>query len=128
MNDSSSTPSETKLQLPLSTLSALLSLSIPPPTSHSDINRAIEDLKIKKAWFEANQARVTAENIAKADTKIKKLGDASSTKETSLSNGDAEDHAVETVPTPAHSNGTSNDVAAPVIDEKPEVKEAVEAA
>lgn len=128
VNDSSSTPSETRLQLPLSTLSALLSLSIPPPTSHSDVNRAIEDLKIKKAWFEANQARVTAENIAKADAKIKKLGDASSTKDTSLSNDDAGDHAVEAVPTPAHSNGTSNDVAAPVVDEKPEVKEAVEAA
>jgi len=49
LNDSPSTPSEAKLQLPLHTLSALLSLSIPAPTSHSDISRAIEDLKTKKS-------------------------------------------------------------------------------
>ena len=64
---------ETKFNLPLATLSALLSLSIPPPSSNADINRTIEDLKTKKAWFEANQARVTAENIAKADAEIKRI-------------------------------------------------------
>ena len=35
--------------------------------------RLVEDLKTKKAWFEANQARVTAENKAKAEKEIEKL-------------------------------------------------------
>ncbi|KAJ7771370.1 hypothetical protein DFH07DRAFT_714082, partial [Mycena maculata] len=67
------TPSITQLNVPLPTLSALLSLSIPPPASNVDVPRVIEDLKTKKEWFEANQARVTAENIAKAETDIKNL-------------------------------------------------------
>ncbi|KAJ3516992.1 hypothetical protein NMY22_g14069 [Coprinellus aureogranulatus] len=71
---SPATPSSTsQLQLPLPTLSALLSLSIPPPASSADIPRVIEDLKTKKAWFEANQDRVTAENIVKAKARIEKL-------------------------------------------------------
>ncbi|KAG6919428.1 hypothetical protein DXG01_006311 [Tephrocybe rancida] len=61
------------LNLPLPTLSALLSLSIPPPASSADVPRVIEDLKTKKAWFEANQARATAENIAKAENDIQRL-------------------------------------------------------
>ncbi|KAK7470624.1 multicopy suppressor of BFA (Brefeldin A) [Stygiomarasmius scandens] len=65
--------SSSELNLPFSTLSALLSLSIPPPTSSADIPRVIENLQTKKAWFEANQARVTAENIAKAEAEIKRL-------------------------------------------------------
>ncbi|KAF9009050.1 hypothetical protein BDQ17DRAFT_1349438 [Cyathus striatus] len=52
------------LNVPLPTLSALLTLSIPPPTANDDI---------KKAWFEANQARITAENIAKAEAEIQRL-------------------------------------------------------
>lgn len=75
------TPAETngsetgggQLHVPLPTLSALLSLSIPPPTSTADVPRVIEDLKTKKTWFEANQARVTAENKAKAEAQIRKL-------------------------------------------------------
>lgn len=63
----------TNLHLPLPTLSALLSLSIPPPVSSADVPRVVEDLKIKKAWFEANQDSVTAENIAKAKARIQKL-------------------------------------------------------
>ena len=62
-----------QLNVPLPTLTALLSLSIPPPTSTADVPRAIEDLKTKKAWFEANQARATAENKAKAEAEIRKL-------------------------------------------------------
>jgi hypothetical protein len=61
------------LNLPFSTLSALLTLSIPPPSSSADVPRVIEDLKTKKAWYEANQSRVTAENIAKAEAEIKRL-------------------------------------------------------
>lgn len=73
--DSSATPStsNSNLQLPLPTLSALLTLSIPPPASAADVPRVIEDLQTKKAWFEANQDRVTAENIAKAKARIEKL-------------------------------------------------------
>ncbi|KAI0352929.1 hypothetical protein OH77DRAFT_1438402 [Trametes cingulata] len=62
-----------QLNVPLPTLTALLSLSIPPPTSTADVPRVIEDLKTKKAWFEANQARVTAENKAKAEAEIRRL-------------------------------------------------------
>jgi len=63
----------TTLNVPLPTLSALLSLSIPPPASSVDVPRIIEDLKTKKTWFEANQARVTAENISKAEADIRRL-------------------------------------------------------
>ncbi|KAH7914348.1 hypothetical protein BJ138DRAFT_1133450 [Hygrophoropsis aurantiaca] len=62
-----------QLNLPLPTLAALLSLSIPPPTSPADVPRVIEDLTTKKTWFEANQARVTAENLAKAEADIARL-------------------------------------------------------
>ncbi|KIJ56667.1 hypothetical protein M422DRAFT_57342 [Sphaerobolus stellatus SS14] len=67
------TNTSTALNIPFATLSALLDLSIPPPASTTDLPRAVEDLKTKKAWYEANQARVTAENIAKAEAQIKKL-------------------------------------------------------
>ncbi|KAJ2931590.1 hypothetical protein H1R20_g5381, partial [Candolleomyces eurysporus] len=77
-----STPSA-NLQLPLPTLSALLALSIPPPASPADVPRVIEDLQTKKAWFEANQERVTAENIAKAKARIEQLN-----QEESKSSGD----------------------------------------
>lgn len=52
---------ETKLNLPFSVLSAILALSIPPPTSSADVPRTVEDLKTKKAWFEANNDKVTKE-------------------------------------------------------------------
>jgi len=67
------TSSSQQLNIPLATLSALLSLSIPPPTSSAEIPRVVEDLKTKKAWFEANQDRVTKERIAKAEAEIKRL-------------------------------------------------------
>jgi hypothetical protein len=67
------TPISTALNIPFPTLSALLSLSIPPPASSTDVPRVVEDLKTKKAWFEANQARATAENISKAEADIKRL-------------------------------------------------------
>jgi len=52
----------------------LLALSIPPPVNSGDVPRVVEDLKTKKAWFHANQTRVTQENIAKAESQIAKLG------------------------------------------------------
>ncbi|KAF5387833.1 hypothetical protein D9615_000417 [Tricholomella constricta] len=69
----SPTAANAPLNLPLPTLSALLSLSIPPPASAVDVSRVVEDLKTKKAWFEANQTRVTAENVAKAESDIQRL-------------------------------------------------------
>lgn len=63
----------TQLNIPLATLSALLSLSIPPPNNSSDVPRVVEDLKTKKAWYEANQNRMTAENMAKAKAEIQRL-------------------------------------------------------
>lgn len=72
-NSNSSENPSAQLNIPLSTLSALLSLSIPPPTSTTDLPRVVEDLKIKKTWFEANQARVTAENKEKAEAEIRRL-------------------------------------------------------
>lgn len=70
---SPASPTSTQLNVPLAILSALMSLSIPPPVSNIDVPRVIEDLKTKKSWFEANQARVTAENIAKAEAEIKRF-------------------------------------------------------
>ncbi|KDQ21037.1 hypothetical protein BOTBODRAFT_152046 [Botryobasidium botryosum FD-172 SS1] len=65
--------SSSQLNIPLPTLSALMQHAIPPPTSSADVPRTIENLKTKKAWYEANQAHVTAENIAKAEAEIKRL-------------------------------------------------------
>jgi len=85
VQDGAATPTSpisanSSLNVPLPTLSALLSLSIPPPAANTDVPRIIEDLNTKKAWFEANQARVTSENIAKATAEIQRLskGDATS--------------------------------------------------
>ncbi len=61
------------VNVPFGTLSALLTLSVPPPSSQADVPRVVEDLKTKKAWFEANQARVTTEAIAKAEAEIQRL-------------------------------------------------------
>lgn len=49
----------TQLQIPFGTLSGLLALSIPPPVSTEDIPRVIEDLKTKKAWFQANRTSLS---------------------------------------------------------------------
>jgi len=67
------TNANTSVNVPLATLAALMSLSIPPPASNLDIPRLIADLHTKKVWFEANQARVTAENVAKAEADIQRL-------------------------------------------------------
>lgn len=47
------------VNLPMSLLSALLSLGIPPPSGKEDVQRTIDDLETKKAWFEANSAAKT---------------------------------------------------------------------
>lgn len=70
----SSAPAQ--LNIPFGTLSGLMAFSIPPPTNAAEVPRVIEDLKIKKAWFLANQERVTKENVAKAEATIEKLNKA----------------------------------------------------
>ena len=47
------------VNLPMSLLSALLALGISPPTGKEDVQRTVEDLETKKAWFEANSATKT---------------------------------------------------------------------
>ncbi|KAH8830916.1 hypothetical protein DL96DRAFT_983543 [Flagelloscypha sp. PMI_526] len=108
--------SDSALNVPLATLTALLSLSIPPPASSADVPRVIEDLKTKKAWYEANQARATAENIAKADAAIARLMKESS--DILPPNGNGE-HPAEPAPTPATNDDVpSAGVPADVVDEK----------
>jgi len=65
--------SSSQFHIPFSTLTALLSLSIPPPGSRDEIPRVVEDLKTKKAWFEANQELATKDKIAKAELDIKRI-------------------------------------------------------
>ncbi|KAF5364327.1 hypothetical protein D9756_000619 [Leucocoprinus leucothites] len=72
-NSAAPSPASEKLHIPLGNLSALLALSIPAPDSQADVPRVIEDLKTKKTWFEANQARVTQENLEKAEAEIARL-------------------------------------------------------
>jgi len=62
-----------QFHIPFSTLTALLSLSIPPPGSRDEIPRVTEDLKTKKAWFEANQELATKDKVAKAELEIKRI-------------------------------------------------------
>ena len=45
------------VNLPSSSLTALRLLSILPPSSQADVPRVVKDLKVKKARFEAKQAR-----------------------------------------------------------------------
>jgi hypothetical protein len=89
--ENSSSSSSQQLQIPFGTLSGLLALSIPPPANAGDVPRVIDDLKTKKAWFQVNrmyfshhfligliswsctEARVTKENISKAEAQIAKL-------------------------------------------------------
>lgn len=47
------------VNLPMSLLSALLSLGIPPPSGKEDVQRTVDDLETKKAWFEANSQAKT---------------------------------------------------------------------
>jgi hypothetical protein len=109
------TPSSSHVNVPFGTLSALLSLSIPPPSSQADVARVVEDLKTKMAWYEANQARVTAEAIAKAEAEIQRLtlGKGDSVVAASL-DGWSNDGSAEAPPEPAPTlnapDGPSSDV------------------
>ncbi|KAJ3785472.1 hypothetical protein GGU10DRAFT_387452 [Lentinula aff. detonsa] len=121
------------LNLPFSTLSALLNFSIPPPTSSADIPRVIENLKTKKAWFEANQARQTAANIAKAEAEIRRLTGSSKdvqsieTADVTPPNGGGEVPS-DPAPTPSVSGPSSLAVPSDEVLEKLEVINETEAA
>lgn len=119
--EAAQSPASSALNIPLPTLTALLSLSIPPPASNADVPRVVEDLNTKKAWFEANQARVTAENIAKAQKEIARLnkGEAHSAVPP---NGDGEDPA-EPAPTPSAAPAEGTPVSSQAVDDKLEVVE-----
>ncbi|CDR88259.1 related to BFR1-Nuclear segregation protein [Sporisorium scitamineum] len=70
--NASSPAGESKLNVPLGTLSALLALSIPPPANASDVGRVVENLKLKKQYFVSNQARVTKENVDRVEKLLAK--------------------------------------------------------
>ncbi|QRV87639.1 hypothetical protein RhiJN_15657 [Ceratobasidium sp. AG-Ba] len=124
---------EAQFQVSFSTLTALGTLSIPPPSSQADVERCIADLQKKKDWFVANQKRVTAEKIAKADQEIRKLealagnDDGANGTPAEVPNGNGE-NPPEPSPTPAVANDVSTEVPSEEVEEKlEEVKETEEA-
>ncbi|KAG7449185.1 uncharacterized protein BT62DRAFT_668294 [Guyanagaster necrorhizus] len=120
-----STPEPTPggFNIDFSRFSALLSLSISPPDSAADVPRVISDLQTKKAWFEANQSRVTAENLAKAEAEINRLStkEVAATPEITPSAGEYPGEPASTAP----SSVVPDDVAEATVDAvHEEVKEA----
>lgn len=120
--------SSDKLQVPLATLRALLKMSIPPPSSTADVVRIVEDLKTKKAWYDANQARVTKENVAKAEAEIQRLAKESSGAKAPSPSGTATpasevppngtgENPAEPIPTPLSTDTLSLGVESEKVDE-----------
>ncbi|KAK4051006.1 multicopy suppressor of BFA (Brefeldin A) [Microbotryomycetes sp. JL201] len=64
------TKKDESLNLPFTTLSALLTLGIAAPLTVNEIPRAIEQLELKLKYFRDNQDRVTKEKIAAAEKRI----------------------------------------------------------
>jgi hypothetical protein len=58
------------VNLPMSLLAAILSMGIQPPSGKEDIQRTIDDLETKKAWFEANSAAKTKVGDALASNRF----------------------------------------------------------
>lgn len=58
------------LNVPFGMLSALLSLSIPPPANQADLPRVVDNIKLKREYFVTNQPHQTQENIRKVEEKI----------------------------------------------------------
>ncbi|KAG8718902.1 hypothetical protein FRC08_004121, partial [Ceratobasidium sp. 394] len=121
---------EAQFQVSFSTLTALGTLSIPPPSSNADVERCIADLQKKKDWYVANQKRVTAEKIAKADEEIRRLealagnGTDGNGLSAEVPNGNGE-NPPEPEPTPTAAKDISTEVPSEQVDEKlEEVKEA----
>lgn len=103
--------------LPFGTIAALSKFAILLPTAAGDIPRVVEDLRTKKVWYEANQARVTAENVAKAEAQIQRLTSAAKPEylvdgpQASVdSNGNA-DTPLESISIPVESNLVDDEAA-----------------
>jgi uncharacterized coiled-coil DUF342 family protein len=112
-----STPSTSAhLRLPFHIVEALMKMSIPTP-SPDEIPRVLEDIKTKKAWFEANQERVTAENKAKAEREIQRLiaKTSTTTLNTEPPNGNGEKPA-EPAPTPLDIDNSPKGVSTDAVD------------
>ena len=58
------------LNVPFGMLSALMGLSIPPPTSHADLPRVVDNIKLKREYYVSNQERATRENVERAEQQI----------------------------------------------------------
>ncbi|WWD20132.1 hypothetical protein CI109_104608 [Kwoniella shandongensis] len=61
------------VNLPMNLLTALLSLGIPPPSGKEDLQRTVDDLETKKAWYEANSATKTKAEIERVEKLVAKL-------------------------------------------------------
>ncbi|KIY71421.1 hypothetical protein CYLTODRAFT_435216 [Cylindrobasidium torrendii FP15055 ss-10] len=109
---------EEKLNVPLNILVSLTQFSIPLPTSAADVGRVVTDLQTKKAWFLANQDRVTKEKIAKAEARIKSLANQNgSTGDVAVPNGSGE-RPPEPAPTPKEPSSLSESVSTEAVDAK----------
>ncbi|WWC93000.1 uncharacterized protein L201_007964 [Kwoniella dendrophila CBS 6074] len=95
-SEGTSTPTSSKdsVNLPMSLLSALLSLGIPPPSNKDDVQRTVDDLETKKAWFEANSAAKTKAEIERVEKLVAKL----EKKNAVLNEGDDDEEEQATVP------------------------------
>ena len=61
------------VHLPMSLLSALLALGISPPSGKEDVQRTVDDLETKKAWYQANSEAKTKVSLKSASGKLAKL-------------------------------------------------------
>ncbi|KAF8845782.1 hypothetical protein BDN67DRAFT_298640 [Paxillus ammoniavirescens] len=117
----SASESDPLKNLPFGTITALSKFAIPLPTAPTEIPRVVEDLKTKKAWFEANQARVTSENIAQAEAQIQRLMNAAKAPNPSAErspDANGSNPPLESPPTPGDAAATApNDEAAEILDE-----------
>lgn len=68
--------------VPFGMLSALLSLSIPPPMNQADVPRLVDNIKLKREYFVSNQPHQTQENMRKTEEKIAALQAKTASKET----------------------------------------------
>lgn len=109
---------EDKLNVPLNILVSLTQFSIPLPTNAADVGRVVTDLQTKKAWFLANQDRVTKEKIAKAEARIQSLANQNeSPGDVAVPNGTGERPA-EPAPTPKEPSALSESVSTEAVDAK----------
>lgn len=65
------------LNVPFQTVAALLQFNITAPMNREEVPKTVEALQEKKAWFEANNDRVTKERIQQAEDRIRKADEKS---------------------------------------------------